>query len=440
LETWDHDFSTPPEPLEPAPLGWFWECDADGRYTTCSSEVEEVLGWRPEDFLGQSLVNFNLPTYAAQELEISLASAKFPAELILDFYDRQNKLRPVSFYILPTLSESGEGAGWHGFALAIPGSEGDQLVSDNLESVASALAIFAAVQNDLALPEIENPFSEDYSMPGITEDPQATDEIVFNLENAAEDYEEDSNRLPEEPQAADEIAFNLENATADHEEVSDQLPEESGSPQLELPVDSAFIEEKKSSPAKTTLQVLAIEKIIETLNGLRNNSPYIKETPLSRIRVKERQDWRSDTTQTPTPSGKFGEQEVFAYPKILVQEIEYHLEWGNKFDFNEQEIAYIASNKFKGSGLRGIVQKRFAPKEILKCDYFWIAVLIVVEKSSSEFIWVNFRKAKIESQRIDLDLFLQDPRILLPIVYKGLAKPWRSKIKFQVGVDYLADK
>jgi hypothetical protein len=236
------------------------------------------------------------------------------------------------------------------------------------------------------------------------------------------------------------MAFKLENAAADYEEESDQLPEESSSPQQELPVDSDFIEEKKSSPAKTTPQVLAIEKIIEILNGLRNNSPYIKETPLSRIRVKERQDWRSDSTQTPVPSGKFGEQEVFAYPKILVQEIEYHLEWGNKFDFTEQEIAYIASNKFKSSGLRGIVQKRFAPKEILKCDYFWIAVLIVVEKSTSQYIWVNFRKAKMESQRIDLDLFLRDPQILRPILEKGMAKPWRSKIKFQVGVDYLADK
>lgn len=412
LETWDRDFSVPPEPLEEAPFGWFWECDADGRYTTCSSEVEEVLGWRAEDFLGQSLVNFNLPGYAAQELKISLASAKYPAELILDFYDRQNKLRPVSIYILPTLSESGEGAGWHGFALALPGSEGDRLASDDLESTASALAIFSSVQNDLAFPEIEKPFSEDYSMP----------------------------RIPEEPQAVDEIALNLENSAEDHEEESDQLPEDSDSPQQELPVDSDFIEEKKSSPAKTTPQVLAIEKIINILNGLRNNSPYIKETPLSRIRVKERQDWRSDTTQTPVPSGKFGEQEVFAYPKILVQEIEYHLEWGNKFDFTEQEIAYIASNKFKASGLRGIVQKRFAPKEILKCDYYWIAVLIVVEKSTSQFIWVNFRKAKMESQRIDLDLFLQDPQILLPIIDKGMAKPWRSKIKFQVGVDYLADK
>src|SRR3972149_2810320 len=48
-----------PIPAEAAPrlLGWTWEADEAGRYTFCSPEITTVLGYAPEEILGQALTN-----------------------------------------------------------------------------------------------------------------------------------------------------------------------------------------------------------------------------------------------------------------------------------------------------------------------------------------------------------------------------------------------
>lgn len=40
---------------------WIWEVDGDGRYTYCSPQVEEVLGFSPEEMLGKTPFNFMPP-------------------------------------------------------------------------------------------------------------------------------------------------------------------------------------------------------------------------------------------------------------------------------------------------------------------------------------------------------------------------------------------
>lgn len=45
---------------------WFWEVDTQGRYTYCSPQVEQMLGWRPQELLGKTPFDVMIPDEAAR--------------------------------------------------------------------------------------------------------------------------------------------------------------------------------------------------------------------------------------------------------------------------------------------------------------------------------------------------------------------------------------
>ncbi len=63
----EQDASLMPASGEASLPGWTWECDALGNYTACGLEVENVLGWKPDEILGQSLAGRPLQAAGARE-------------------------------------------------------------------------------------------------------------------------------------------------------------------------------------------------------------------------------------------------------------------------------------------------------------------------------------------------------------------------------------
>ena len=100
--------------------GWTWECDSSGKIATCSPEVEEVLGFRPGDLIGQPLAGFALHPESSSVLLSILERSQFPSELDVQYISRDGALIPVSLHIFDISKAEGKRLGGFAQALFIP--------------------------------------------------------------------------------------------------------------------------------------------------------------------------------------------------------------------------------------------------------------------------------------------------------------------------------
>ena len=101
-----------------SPRGWTWECDAEGIYTTCSPEVETILGYPPQEFLGKPLANCHLHPISANRLREALDAGEFPIIINLQFQfikGGKTGLLPINLHVFTPLDSIGV-SGLRGFA------------------------------------------------------------------------------------------------------------------------------------------------------------------------------------------------------------------------------------------------------------------------------------------------------------------------------------
>jgi hypothetical protein len=272
----------------------------------CSSEVGNVLGISPENFLGQALNNFALPPHSELEIEAALNGVQVPAELYLDYQHRSGELVAVSFYIFATKSPDGDPVGWHGFA---------------------------------------------------------------------------STLIP------------LEQEPIDQEETI------------------------------TNFSQLASAIILDILGNIRKNNSIIAESPNSNVTVNEQRVLLDE------------EGSLVSFENHIL-EIEHKLIWGNKLDLDHEEDLYIRKNKFRSTGIRGLIQRLRAPRKIAKNDLRWIAVVLRVEDIKS-YIWFNYPQGNKDDLQVDLPDFLNNPDTLHPEIDKAINDPWKVITIYEVGTHYL---
>jgi signal transduction histidine kinase/CheY-like chemotaxis protein len=119
--------ATPPYVAErngsPLP-GWTWECDDQGRYTFCSSEVKEYLGLDAGTLLGQNFVNYMLDGHSVEALRKALESKQFPLDVDLVYrITPENRLVPVKMHVFAPQPKNGHQNGFHGFTQILTHSE-----------------------------------------------------------------------------------------------------------------------------------------------------------------------------------------------------------------------------------------------------------------------------------------------------------------------------
>ena len=96
-----NDFSQPTEPQAgETSSGWSWESDLNGIYTTCSAEVMNSLGVNPENFIGQSIFNFQIDPQSSVELTNLLRRSTFPCEFEAQFQNSKGTWVPVQNHCL----------------------------------------------------------------------------------------------------------------------------------------------------------------------------------------------------------------------------------------------------------------------------------------------------------------------------------------------------
>jgi signal transduction histidine kinase/putative methionine-R-sulfoxide reductase with GAF domain len=187
--------------------GWIWECDAQGNYTSCGPEVEEVLGYPAEDFLGKPLTSYHLHPLSANQLQTALDAGEFPIEIVLQYQykmDSQTGLIPVNLHVFTPLDSLGV-SGLRGFTQVVEGAEDGK--DPQHSSAPPSTQVSARLPEAPSLPQSENAVALTVPVE-LQEQAKGLLEIVDDDPNRI--WTEDERRLVE--QVADQLSLALENA------------------------------------------------------------------------------------------------------------------------------------------------------------------------------------------------------------------------------------
>jgi len=120
----------PQTPVNPDwnPVGWAWECDALGQFTSCSPEIASVLGYDADVICGKPMTSFALEAGSAKALANAIQIGVYPITIDLQYHTTNQHDIKVSAEIYPipwsypaTLTEPiwinpDEISGWRGFS------------------------------------------------------------------------------------------------------------------------------------------------------------------------------------------------------------------------------------------------------------------------------------------------------------------------------------
>ncbi|MEA2007662.1 MAG: GAF domain-containing protein, partial [Chloroflexota bacterium] len=117
-------------PLKEAPktLGWTWECNSEGLYTVCSPEVENVIGYTPDELLGKPLASFGVDEQSQVKLIEATDAQHYPVEISVIYESATGEKVPVVVHVLSS-PQLGEDARWQGFTQIVSSSLPDERLS-----------------------------------------------------------------------------------------------------------------------------------------------------------------------------------------------------------------------------------------------------------------------------------------------------------------------
>ncbi len=110
---------------------WIWETDPEGRYSWCSPGVEHVLGYSPEELLGQSAAEFELPEQPQRLGD-------------LEIWHQHRDGRPICLLIngIPLIDATGLLLGYSGVAVDITArKEAEQALTGARDTALEALRL-----------------------------------------------------------------------------------------------------------------------------------------------------------------------------------------------------------------------------------------------------------------------------------------------------------
>jgi signal transduction histidine kinase/DNA-binding response OmpR family regulator len=122
--------------------GWTWECDDQGCYTFCSSEIKAYLGLESEALLGQNFADFLLEVHSFEALKEALTAGRFPLDVDLVYrIPPENRLVPVKMHIFAPPPSNGHQTGFHGFTQVLTHNEvpGSHLIANHRAAPSAVL-------------------------------------------------------------------------------------------------------------------------------------------------------------------------------------------------------------------------------------------------------------------------------------------------------------
>lgn len=143
-----------------------WECDVNGMYTECTPEVTQVLGYSPEEVIGNPLLSIGLSLTEQSKLRGALQSEVFPCDVEITFSSKNGQPARTRINLFQKISSDGNLIGYQGIVLLLESNlDGAvHLVNDEIElnqenvdesTIAELDELLAGIQTG-KLPEIDD--------------------------------------------------------------------------------------------------------------------------------------------------------------------------------------------------------------------------------------------------------------------------------------------
>ena len=130
---------------------WVWEMDSGGKLTYSSPAVEQLLGYKPEEVLGQHFSYFFIPDERQEFMEqiLALFDAKQPfRDLIMRLLRKNGEIVWFSSSGVPTFDEPGNLLGYRGANIDITARRQAQEALENTNSQMKALVLEVEKRNN----------------------------------------------------------------------------------------------------------------------------------------------------------------------------------------------------------------------------------------------------------------------------------------------------
>jgi signal transduction histidine kinase/CheY-like chemotaxis protein len=177
--------------------GWTWECDPNGYFTECSPEVEDILGVKPRDFVGNHIARFQISDESTDLIDSAIRSRVSPRIVEIDYRSSKGKLVTVNLHISQSpQSDNSQQEKWRGFTQVIS--------SDQKYLSRHSLTLPVGGQNSFSSTN-----GNSFSIP-INVDNHHLGSIEVKNEESEVHWIEEEKRLVE--QVADQLSLALENA------------------------------------------------------------------------------------------------------------------------------------------------------------------------------------------------------------------------------------
>ncbi len=95
--------------------GWRWECDSDGKITSCSAEIREILNYPESEVIGQPLHSFALQENSGRKIKHALQGETFPIDIDIDYITANGDALKTRVQIFSSLHENEKKIGWRGY-------------------------------------------------------------------------------------------------------------------------------------------------------------------------------------------------------------------------------------------------------------------------------------------------------------------------------------
>jgi len=92
-----------------------WETDPNGLLTVCDEGIIKVLGFKPEQAIGNPLISFQLLAKEQSKIRAAMQNDQFPIELELNALTADKTKQMIRYTIYHKLDEEGQIQGFRGY-------------------------------------------------------------------------------------------------------------------------------------------------------------------------------------------------------------------------------------------------------------------------------------------------------------------------------------
>jgi signal transduction histidine kinase/CheY-like chemotaxis protein/uncharacterized protein YigA (DUF484 family) len=104
-------------PVEQKLPSFTWECDTNGLYTGCSAEIGDLLGYSPDQIIGNPLLSLGLDPADQAKLRASLQSEVFPCDVELKLHTKKHMVVATRWNLFQQKDKDGSLTGYRGIVL-----------------------------------------------------------------------------------------------------------------------------------------------------------------------------------------------------------------------------------------------------------------------------------------------------------------------------------